>query len=36
MRLHAEHALTELTALPSSASVDVLAGIAHWTTSDDS
>jgi geranylgeranyl diphosphate synthase type I len=36
MKLHAEHALAELAVLPASASVDVLAGIAHWTTSDES
>ncbi|HET6211111.1 MAG TPA: polyprenyl synthetase family protein [Jatrophihabitans sp.] len=36
MKLHSEHAHAELAALPASASVDVLAGIAHWTTSDES
>jgi geranylgeranyl diphosphate synthase type I len=36
MKLHAEQALAELAALPASASVDVLAGIAHWMTSDES
>ncbi|MEV4846067.1 polyprenyl synthetase family protein [Micromonospora matsumotoense] len=34
MAEHAERALTELTALAPSASTDVLAGIAHWMTSE--
>ncbi|MEU1755775.1 polyprenyl synthetase family protein [Micromonospora matsumotoense] len=34
MAEHAERALTELTTLTPSASVDVLAGIAHWMTSE--
>ncbi|MFL6162124.1 MAG: polyprenyl synthetase family protein [Jatrophihabitantaceae bacterium] len=36
MRSHIGRAHAELAVLPSSPSVDVLAGIAHWTTSEDS
>jgi geranylgeranyl diphosphate synthase type I len=35
MRSHIEQAHAELAVLPASASVEVLAGIAHWTTSDE-